>query len=42
MERCCMICDYIFDLDAGAPFGKRPKGWVCPLCSADRDNFKKV
>jgi rubredoxin len=45
----CVICDYIYDPDAGdsangiAPgiaFEDLPDDWACPLCGADKSNFE--
>lgn len=45
----CVICDYIYDPEAGDPangiaagtaFEDLPADWVCPLCGADKSNFE--
>jgi rubredoxin len=47
----CLICDYVYDPEAGDPengvapgtaFENLPAGWVCPLCGADPSNFEKI
>jgi flavin reductase (DIM6/NTAB) family NADH-FMN oxidoreductase RutF/rubredoxin len=47
----CIICGYVYDEsegdpDNGAPPGTKfeslPSGWVCPICSADRDDFEEI
>lgn len=47
----CVVCGYIYDPAAGdsdggvAPgtaFEKLPKGWVCPICGAEKSMFEKV
>ncbi|RDY26355.1 rubredoxin [Romboutsia weinsteinii] len=47
----CDICGYIYDpqegdLDnnviSGTEFEDIPDDWVCPLCSAGKDNFSKL
>ena len=45
----CRICEYIYDpcigdpkqgVEAGTSFHELPKDWICPDCSAGKDNFK--
>lgn len=47
----CIVCGYIYDpaegdpeygVPKGTPFEKLPDDWVCPLCSAGKDQFEKV
>jgi rubredoxin len=47
----CIPCGYIYDpavgdpdngIPAGTSFEKLPSDWVCPLCSASKDQFEKV
>jgi rubredoxin len=47
----CIPCGYIYDpakgdpengIPAGTPFEKLPDDWVCPLCSAGKDQFEKA
>jgi rubredoxin len=47
----CIPCGYIYDpavgdpdngIPAGTPFEKLPIDWVCPLCTASKDQFEKV
>jgi rubredoxin len=47
----CLICDYMYDPEAGDPengvapgtaFEDLPADWVCPLCGADQSNFEKI
>ena len=46
----CSICGYLYDsavgdpehgIPAGTPFDKLPPDWVCPICGASQDMFKK-
>jgi rubredoxin len=46
----CQVCGYVYDSDAGDPdngvvpgtqWEDVPAGWVCPLCGASKDEFKK-
>jgi rubredoxin len=46
----CQVCGYVYDSDAGDPdngvapgtlWEDLPAGWVCPLCGAGKDEFKK-
>jgi rubredoxin len=47
----CLICDYVYDPEAGDPengvapgtaFEDLPVDWVCPLCGVDQSNFEKI
>ena len=39
----CELCGYIYDEEAeGTKFEELPEDWVCPLCGASKDMFKKV
>ena len=47
----CSVCDYIYDPEMGDPeggitpgtaFEDLPDDWVCPVCGADKSQFKKV
>lgn len=47
----CNVCGYIYDPEVGDPEGKIPPGtpfeklpanWVCPVCGATKEEFKKV
>jgi rubredoxin len=47
----CTVCGYIYDPAQGdpdngiapnTPFEKLPDDWVCPVCGASKDDFKKV
>lgn len=47
----CVVCDYIYDpaegdpdsgIDPGTPFESIPDDWVCPLCSAGKDEFERI
>jgi flavin reductase (DIM6/NTAB) family NADH-FMN oxidoreductase RutF/rubredoxin len=47
----CTVCGYIYDpqlgdpdggIKPGTPFEEIPDGWVCPVCGAAKDQFKKV
>lgn len=47
----CTVCGYIYDqaegdpasgVAPGTPFEKIPAEWVCPVCGATKDAFKKV
>ena len=46
----CTVCGYIYDPEKGDPEGNvkpgtgfedLPAGWVCPVCGAEKDKFKK-
>lgn len=47
----CKLCGYIYDSEKGDPdngvepgteFESLPDDWVCPLCGASKDDFKKL
>ena len=47
----CTVCGYIYDpelgdpdgdIKPGTPFEKIPDDWVCPVCGASKDKFKKI
>ena len=47
----CQICGYVYDPEKGDPdggiapgtaFEDIPDDWVCPVCGASKDQFKKV
>lgn len=47
----CGVCGYIYDptkgdpeskIPPGTPFEKLPEGWTCPVCGAEKSEFKKV
>jgi flavin reductase (DIM6/NTAB) family NADH-FMN oxidoreductase RutF/rubredoxin len=47
----CQVCGYIYDPDKGdsdtgikpgTPFEGLPEGWICPVCSAAKDQFVKI
>jgi rubredoxin len=47
----CIPCSYIYDpavgdpdggIEPGTPFESIPDDWVCPLCSASKDDFEMV
>ena len=46
----CTVCGYIYDpelgdpdggIKPGTPFEEIPDDWVCPVCGASKDQFKK-
>jgi len=46
----CEVCGYVYDpekgdpengIEAGTPFEKLPDDWVCPVCGAGKEQFKK-
>jgi rubredoxin len=46
----CTVCGYVYYPDIGdpvygvkpgTPFEDLPEDWVCPVCGADKDKFKK-
>lgn len=46
----CTVCGYIYDpelgdpdggIKPGTPFGELPDSWVCPVCGASKDQFKR-
>jgi flavin reductase (DIM6/NTAB) family NADH-FMN oxidoreductase RutF/rubredoxin len=47
----CTVCGYIYDpqlgdpdggIKPGTPFEELPDDWVCPVCGAGKDQFKKI
>ena len=47
----CIVCDWIYDPEVGAPdagiepgtaFEDLPEDWVCPLCGVGKDLFEVV
>jgi len=47
----CLVCGYIYDpekgdpdngVDPGTTFEDVPDDWVCPVCGADKSQFKKL
>jgi rubredoxin len=47
----CTICGHIYDptegdptqnIAAGTPFEDLPKSWVCPICGANKSQFREV
>jgi len=47
----CTVCGYIYDpelgdpdggIKPGTPFEDIPDDWVCPVCGASKDQFKKI
>jgi rubredoxin len=47
----CTVCGYIYDEDKGDPdegiapgtkFDSLPDDWVCPVCGAAKEDFKKI
>jgi rubredoxin len=47
----CQICGYIYDPEEGdedagvapgTPFEDLPDDWTCPVCGAEKSDFKKV
>lgn len=47
----CSVCGYIYDpelgdpdggIKPGTPFEELPDNWVCPVCGAAKDQFKKI
>ncbi len=50
-RRECLVCGYIYDSKKGDPdsgikpgtsFEDLPADWVCPVCGATKDQFKKL
>jgi len=46
----CLVCGYVYDPEVGDPdndiaagtaFDDLPEDWVCPICSAPKDQFEK-
>ncbi len=47
----CTACGYVYDPEKGdpesgvapgTPFEKLPDDWVCPVCGAEKSDFKKI
>jgi rubredoxin len=47
----CLVCGYVYDEEKGDPtsgigtgtkFSELPDTWVCPVCGADKDQFRKI
>jgi len=47
----CTVCGYIYDPEIGDPdngaaastsFEALPETWVCPMCGAPKDQFRKL
>jgi flavin reductase (DIM6/NTAB) family NADH-FMN oxidoreductase RutF/rubredoxin len=47
----CTLCGWVYDpeqgdpdsgIDPGIPFENLPDDWVCPVCGAGKDQFKKI
>ncbi len=47
----CVLCGWIYDPEIGDPdggvkpntlFEQLPDNWICPLCGATKDQFKKI
>jgi len=47
----CLVCGYVYDPEKGDPdngiepgtkFEDIPDDWVCPVCGAGKDQFKKL
>ena len=50
MESQCEVCSYIYDpevgdleggIEPGTPFAEIPDDWVCPVCGAEKSQFKQ-
>ena len=37
----CSICGYIYDEAAGGKWEDLPVDWKCPLCGADKSQFRE-
>lgn len=43
MKYKCEICGFIYDEDVeGINFDDLSDDWICPLCGADKESFKKI
>lgn len=51
MDKYKCVCGYVYDpsngdsgngIEPGTSFANLPKEWVCPLCGASKENFKKT
>ncbi len=47
----CLVCGYVYDpkkgdpqggIAPGTPFDELPDSWVCPVCGADKSQFKQI
>lgn len=39
----CELCGYVYDEEEeGTKFEDLPEDWVCPLCGATKEMFKKL
>ena len=47
----CIVCQWVYDPEAGDPsagiepgilFEDLPEDWVCPVCGAGKDEFRKL
>ena len=47
----CTVCGYVYDPEAGVPddgiepgtlFENLPGDWVCPICGAEKSEFRKL
>lgn len=49
----CKVCGWIYDENKGdnlssppilpqTPFDSLPNNWVCPICGAPKDKFRKI
>ena len=47
----CTVCNYVYEpvkrdlhgnIEPGIPFENLPDDWVCPVCGADKSQFKVV
>lgn len=45
----CSVCGYVYDpaegdsdhnIEEGTLFDKLPENWICPVCGADKSEFK--
>ncbi|WP_083863890.1 rubredoxin [Desulfobacula toluolica] len=50
MDKYQCVCGYVYDpangdpdngIEPGTSFENLPEEWVCPLCGASKENFKK-
>ncbi|MFH1767754.1 MAG: rubredoxin [Candidatus Omnitrophota bacterium] len=49
MEYKCLVCGYVYDWEMGdpdfdvapeTPFYNIPDSWLCPVCGAEKSQFK--
>ena len=47
----CQVCGWVYDEDVGDPesgisagtkFEDLPDDWVCPMCSAGKEDFERI